>query len=41
MKRVSSMALVCGGLFLAVIAFSFWIGSAGARQEHEAWEHGV
>jgi cell division protease FtsH len=32
MKRVPPIVLVCGGLFLALIAFSFWLGSATGPQ---------
>ncbi|HWB49498.1 MAG TPA: ATP-dependent zinc metalloprotease FtsH [Stellaceae bacterium] len=32
MKRLPPIVLVCGGLFLAMIAFSFWLGSSTGPQ---------
>jgi len=32
MKRVPPIVLICGGLFLALIAFSFWFGSSAGPQ---------
>ncbi|HTW53990.1 MAG TPA: ATP-dependent zinc metalloprotease FtsH [Bradyrhizobium sp.] len=32
MKRVPPIVFVCGGLFLALIAFSFWLGSSTGPQ---------
>lgn len=32
MKRVPPVVLVCGGLFLVLIAFSFWLGSSTGPQ---------